>query len=132
VIAAAILETDRGGFSFMRGIARMFGKKKARLPVFMLLGQGGHRKDGTEVDDERAYIVFVPAASMDDARQAAIAALEDRNWHGVHLLRGGEVAERPPQEPHGTAWLEASEGRRGVIVYTTAQAGGPEEQGSSS
>jgi hypothetical protein len=35
----------------------------------------------------------------------------------VELLRAGEVAERPAQEPHGTAWLEASEGRRGIIVY---------------
>jgi hypothetical protein len=47
----------------------------------------------------------------------ALAALKDRNWHGVELLRAGEVAERPAQEPHGTAWLEASEGRRGIIVY---------------
>jgi len=103
----------------------MFRKKKDKLPVFMLLGQGGHREDGSEADDDRAYIVFVPAATMDDARQAAITALEERNWHGVHLLRGGEVAERPAQEPHGTAWLEAREGRRGLIVYTTAQAATP-------
>lgn len=110
----------------------MFRKKKQKLPVFMLLGQGGHREDGSEADNDRAYIVFVPAVDMDAARQAAIAALEERNWHGVHLLRGGEVGERPVQEPHGTAWAEAREGRRGVIVYTTAQARASAGEGGSS
>jgi hypothetical protein len=97
----------------------MLRKKKHKLPVFMLLGQGGHRADGSEADDDRAYIVFVAAADMDSARQAALAALEERDWHGVHLLRGGEVTERPAQEPHGTAWAEAKQGRRGIIVYKT-------------
>lgn len=106
----------------------MFRKKKDKLPVFMLLGQGGHRQDGSETDIDRAYIVFVAAADMDAARHAAIEALEERDWHGVHLLRGGEVNERPAQEPHGTAWAEAREGRRGVIVYTTAPAGNAKGQ----
>ena len=110
----------------------MFRKKKDKMPVFMLLGQGGHREDGSEADDDRAYIVFVAAADMDTARQAALAALEERDWHGVHLLRGGEVTERPTQEPHGTAWAEAKQGRRGVIVYTTAPAGNAKGQGAES
>jgi hypothetical protein len=60
------------------------------------------------------------------AQNEALAALQERNWHGVELLRAGEVAERPAQEPHGTAWLEASEGRRGIIVYQEA---GPATKG---
>jgi hypothetical protein len=92
-------------------------RKKPEGPIFMLLGKGGHREDGTEVNPDRGYIVFVRAPDLDAAQAEALAALKDRNWHGVELLRAGEVAERPAQEPHGTAWLEASEGRRGIIVY---------------
>jgi hypothetical protein len=97
--------------------------KKSDGAIFMLLGRGGHREDGAEPNPDRGFIVFVQAEDLERAQNEALAALQERNWHGVELLRGGEVAERPAQEPHGTAWLEASEGRRGIIVYQEAGTG---------
>jgi hypothetical protein len=97
--------------------------------IFMLLGKGGHREDGAEPNPDRGFIVFVKAEDLERAQNEALAALQERNWHGVELLRAGEVADRPAQEPHGTAWLEASEGRRGIIVYQAAT--GDEGQGAA-
>jgi hypothetical protein len=97
--------------------------KKSDGAIFMLLGKGGHREDGAESNPDRGFIVFVQAEDLERAQNEALAALQERNWHGVELLRAGEVAERPAQEPHGTAWLEASEGRRGIIVYQEAGTG---------
>lgn len=104
--------------------------KKSDGAIFMLLGKGGYREDGSEANPDRGFIVFVRARDLDAAQAEALAALQERNWHGVELLRAGEVAERPVQEPHGTAWLEASEGRRGIIVYQEA-ATGDEGQGAA-
>lgn len=103
--------------------------KKNDGAIFMLLAKGGHREDGTEANSDRGFIVFVQAQDLDAAQSEALSALQERNWHGVELLRAGEVAERPVQEPHGTAWLEASEGRRGIIVYQANT--GDEGQGAA-
>jgi hypothetical protein len=104
-------------------------RQKSDGAIFMLLGKGGHREDGSEANPDRAFIVFVQAQDLEGAQSEALAALQERNWHGVDLLRAGEVAERPAQEPHGTAWLEASEGRRGIIVYQADT--GDERQGAA-
>jgi hypothetical protein len=91
--------------------------------IFMLLGKGGHREDGAEVQPGSWFYCLCTGRDLERAQNEALAALQERNWHGVELLRAGEVAERPAQEPHGTAWLEANEGRRGIIVYQEAGTG---------
>ena len=84
--------------------------------VYMFLGQGGHRA-GVDVNPDRGFVIFVSARNPGAAHEEAEKALLEREWLDVDILRGGEVPEKPDKKPHGDAWQEARDGKRGIIVY---------------
>ncbi len=87
-----------------------------RRSVYMFLGQGGH-KPGVDANPDRGFVIFVSARNPTGAHKEAERALEEREWTGVDILRGGEVPEKPDKKPHDDAWQEARDGKRGIIVY---------------
>ena len=101
-----------------------------RRSVYMFLGQGGH-KAGADDNPDRGFVVFVSARNPAAAHKECSKALAERGWTGVEILRGGEVPEKPDKQPHDEAWLEARNGKRGIIVYDVKARADGEQDGPS-
>jgi hypothetical protein len=95
----------------------------------MLLGKGGHREDGAEVNPDRGFIVFVQAEIWSVPRMKRLPRFKSATGMALNCCGPAKWPNARHRSHTAQPGLEASEGRRGIIVYQEAT--GDEGQGET-